>query len=172
MTSQTDQAMAETVAYVALRRLQRSYADAVTLREWERLAELMRPNCVLHLDLVQRQMTIDGPAAIGDFIGTQLEQFEFFQFLILNTVFDIDVATGTAAARMHIQEARTNTSDGRRSDTYGIYHDRFERGDDGRWWFAERHYRSAARTKPGDNPGGALEVLAVAPIDLAELRTR
>ena len=37
-------------------------------------------------------------------------------------------------------------SDGCRTDAYGVYHDRLERDDQDRWWFARRHYRSFART--------------------------
>ena len=56
--------------------------------------------------------------------------------------------SGTATARMYMQEARQNVDDGRRSDTYGVYHDRFDRDPGGRWWFARRRYRSYARTNP------------------------
>ena len=55
-------------------------------------------------------------------------------------------AAGTAGARMYINEIRQNRSDGRRTDAYGVYHDRFERDGDGGWWFARRHYQSLART--------------------------
>ena len=95
-----------------------------------------------------RRIEFGDPDEIGGFIGTQLEQFDFFEFVILNTVLEIDAAAGTAAARMYIQEARQNRSDGRRSDTFGVYHDSFDRDPDGRWWFRRRRYRSYARTDP------------------------
>jgi hypothetical protein len=148
--------LAQTVAYVDLRRLQNRYADIITRRAWPELHEVMRPDCVVTVDLLDRAFDFDGPQAIGDFIGAQLEQFSFFEFVILNTVMDIDTDAGTATARMYMQEARQTVADGRRSDTFGVYHDRFVR-DDGRWWFARRLYRSYART----NPAGSDEDLMV-----------
>jgi hypothetical protein len=143
-----DDPAAESIAYVTLRRVQNHYADIVTRRAWSELHDIMRPDCIVTVDLLDRAIEFNGPGAIGDFIGTQLEQFSFFEFVILNTVMEIDVEAGTAGARMYMQEARQNVSDGRRSDTFGVYHDRFERDDDGRWWFAHRRYRSYARTNP------------------------
>ena len=61
-----------------------------------------------------------------------------------------DAEAGVAAGRMTLQEVRQNAGDGRRLDSFGIYHDRFERDADGRWWFAHRDYRSLARTNPPD----------------------
>jgi len=141
----------ETIAYIAIRRLQNRYADIVTRRVWPELHEVMRASCVVTVDVVDRQIEFDGPGAIGDFIGTQLEQYDFFEFVILNTVMEIDADQGEASARMYIQEARQNVADGRRSDSFGVYHDRFERDESGRWWFARRHYRSYARTNPADS---------------------
>jgi hypothetical protein len=136
----------ETIAYLAIQRLQNRYADIVTRRSWPELQDLMRTDCVVTVDVIDRGIEFDGPLAIGDFIAAQLEQFDFFEFLILNTVMKIDAGHGTATARMYIQEVRQGVADGRRSDIFGVYHDRFVRDEDGRWWFAERHYRSHART--------------------------
>jgi hypothetical protein len=46
---------------------------------------------------------------------------------------------------MYMQEARQNASDGRRTDAFGVYHDRLEKHD-GRWWLAKRLYGSYSRT--------------------------
>ena len=138
--------MAETVEYVALRRLQNRYADIVTRRAWAELHDIMRPDCSLSLDLGDDTKRFDGPGAIGDFIGAQLEQFEFFEFVILNTVIEIDMAAATAGARMYMQELRQNVSDGRRTNAFGVYHDHFERDGDGRWWITRRRYGSFSRT--------------------------
>ena len=145
----------ETIAYVALQRLQNRYADIVIRQSWPELSELMRADCVVTVDMIDREIEFDGPQAIGDFIATQLEQFDFFEFVILNTVMKIDADDGTTTARMFIQEARQRVADGRRSDTFGVYHDRFERDGDGRWWFTQRHYRSYARTNP---PGSSSDL--------------
>ncbi len=145
----------ETIAYVALQRLQNRYADIVTRRSWPELHDVMRADCVVTVDRVDREIEFDGPQAIGEFIAKQLEQFDFFVFLILNSVMKIDADNGSATARMYIQEARQNVADGRRSEIFGVYHDRFERDEHGRWWFAERHYRSHART---NSPGSSRDL--------------
>ena len=138
--------MAETVEYVALQRLQSRYADAVTRRAWDELAGMVRPDCPIVVDVRHRQFKLTGPAQYGEFIARQIERFSLFEFVLLNTVMRIDVPEGVAAARVYMQEIRQNVSDGRRTDAYGVYHDRLERDDEGRWWFAKRHYRSFART--------------------------
>ena len=110
----TEERLAEALDYLDIRRLQNRYADIVTRRAWPELHDIMRPGCKLELDLGDNQMVFDGPQAIGDFISEQLEVFEFFEFVILNTVIDVDVAAGVAGGRMYMQELRQNVSDGRR----------------------------------------------------------
>lgn len=155
----------ETVAYVALRRVQNRYADIVTRRRWPELAEIMRPDCVVTVDLVDRAIDFDGPVAIGDFIAAQIEQFDFFEFVILNTVMEIDADAGRASARMYIQEARQSVDSGERCDTFGVYHDYFVRDDTSRWWFARRRYKSYARTNPAGS-GADLTVFELPEIPL------
>ena len=136
----------ETVEYVALRRLQNRYADIVTRRAWPELHEIMLDGCSLELNLGDRTMRLDGPAAIGGFIGAALEEFSFFEFVILNTVMEIDLPADRAGARMYMQELRQDVDGGRRTNAFGVYHDRFERDGGGRWWFARRRYGSFSRT--------------------------
>ena len=84
MTSADGSASDETIAYTAVRRVQDRYADIVTRRAWPELAEIMRADCTITVDLLDRgSIDFVGPAAIGDFIGTQLEQFDFFEFVIM-----------------------------------------------------------------------------------------
>ena len=138
--------MAEGLAYLALQRLVSRYADVVTRRAWEELADIVRTDCPIVVDVRHTKFEFTGPTEYGQFIARQLERFSLFEFVLLNTVLRIDTERGVAAARVYMQEIRQNVSDGRRTDAYGVYHDRLERGDDGRWWFAHRHYRSFART--------------------------
>ena len=138
--------LAETLAYVELQRLQSSYADAVTRRAWSELASLVRADCPIVVDVRHKKFELTGPSEYGDFIARQIERFSLFEFVLLNTVMRIDAEAGVAAARVYMQEIRQNVSDGCRTDAYGVYHDRLERDDQGRWWFARRHYRSFART--------------------------
>ncbi len=143
----------ETVAYIALRRVQNRYADIVTRQAWAELQDIMSPTCLITVNTVDRSFTFDGPDAIGEFIRTQIhDRFSFFEFVVLNTVMEIDTERGLAAARMYMQEVRQESSDGTRSDAYGVYHDRFVRDADGKWWMDQRFYRSFARTNPDDGP--------------------
>lgn len=135
----------ETIDFIAIQRVHASYADIVTRRAWGELHTVMLPSCSLNLSLGDRDLSIDGPAAIGAFIGEQLQQFSFFEFIILNSVVQIDDDGSRAGARMYMQEARQNVSDGRRTDAFGVYHDRLEKHD-GRWWLAKRLYGSYSRT--------------------------
>lgn len=163
--------LGETIAYTELRRLQNRYADIVTRRAWPELHEIMRADCVITVNLVDDEIHFHGPQEIGDFISDQLVQFDFFEFVILNTVMEIDAGAGAATARMYMQEARQTIHDGKRSDTFGVYHDRFERDADGVWWFARRRYQSYARTNGGDRAHGTadLTVFELPEIALDEL---
>ena len=143
--------LAETLAYVELQRLQSRYADIVTRRAFGELTGMVRPDCAIVVDVRHTKFELIGPAQYGEFIARQIERFSLFEFVLLNTVVRVDAERGVAAARVYMQEIRQNASDGRRTDAYGVYHDRLERGNEGRWWFARRHYRSFARTAA---PGG------------------
>ena len=136
----------EARAYLELQRVQSRYADVVTRRAWDELADFVRADCPIVVDVRHTQFQLTGPTEYGQFIARQIERFSFFQFVLLNTVLRIDNERGVAAARVYMQEIRQNVSDGRRTDAYGVYHDRLERADGGRWWYGWRHYRSLART--------------------------
>ncbi len=141
-----DPDLAEALAYVELQRLQSRYADVVTRRAWGELADFVRVDCPIVVDVRHKTFEFTGPTEYGEFIDRQIERFSLFEFVLLNSVYHIDTSRGVAAARVYMQEVRQNVSDGHRTDAYGVYHDRLEQGDDGRWWFARRNYRSFART--------------------------
>jgi hypothetical protein len=135
----------DVVDHSEIRRLQDAYADIVSRRQWAELADVFRPDTVLDLDLRDQTLQFSGPGAIGDFIRTSLEQFEFFQFGILGTRIELRHLgdADSAFGRMYMTELR-QTHSGHWSQVYGVYHDRFTRVDD-RWWFALRTYHSLAR---------------------------
>ena len=141
-----DPDLAEALAYVELQRLESRYADVVTRRAFHELADIVRADCPIVVDVRHKTFEFTGPTEYGEFIDRQIERFSLFEFVLLNSVYRIDTSRGIAAARVYMQEVRQNVSDGRRTDAYGVYHDRLERGDGGRWWFTRRHYRSFART--------------------------
>ena len=143
-----EQTADDALAYLAITRLQAAYADVVTRRAWPELDDLFLPDAPVHVDTVTNPVIeLVGPAALGQFIGGAIERFEFFEFVPLNTV--VDVQGDTATARLYMVELRQDRDGGRWSNAFGLYQDRYARsGEDGRWRFAERHYQSLARTSP------------------------
>jgi hypothetical protein len=140
----------DTADVVALWRLQAAYADIVTRRAWPELADIILADAAIEVDTVTAAARhITGPAELGEFIGAALERFDHFQFVILNRVLDID-SDDTAHGRIFISEIRREVATSEWSTTYGLYQDGYRRVD-GRWWFADRRYRSLART--GANAG-------------------
>jgi len=164
-----DRSLSETVEYIAVRRVQNQYADIVTRRAWPELAGIMSPGCEVTVDTLDRSYRFNGPDEIGDFIGRQIEQFSFFEFVVLNTVISINHEHGTAGARMYMQELRQSADDGRRTNAFGVYHDHLVKSSaDGGWRFARRRYRSLARTA-APNAVGELDVFDLPVIDLDKI---
>lgn len=144
-----DSQLVETARYVALRRLQNRYADVVTRRAWAELAEVFLPDAVVELDTrTGTVFRLEGPGAVGDFIGDAIAGFEFFEFVILSHRIELDAAGERAAGRMYMCELRQDTDSGRFTVAYGVYHDDY-RELGGRWWIAGRRYHSLARTGAG-----------------------
>ncbi len=134
----------ETDAYIAITRVQASDADAVTRRAWQDLQPLFAPNAPIHIDTVTRPpIDLVGATALGEFISNAIAKFEFFEFVILNTVVDI-TSEDEATARLWMVEIRQARGSGEWSNAFGLYRDTYERYDD-RWRFSQRSYRSIAR---------------------------
>jgi hypothetical protein len=137
----------EMADYVAIQRLQASYADIVTRRQWSELEQVFVPDATVTIDMLQgAPFVLETPTGIGEFIGTSIERFEFFEFVILNSVIEFGPpGGGQATARMYMAELRQDREGGRRSTAFGLYRDTYvKRGVD--WLIAARKYRSAART--------------------------
>ena len=136
---------------VALWRLQSAYADVVTRRAWSELHDLFLPTTTVLVDTVTAPArTFTGPDELGGFIGAAIERYDYFAFVILNTVVDVDGEADdghTASGRIFMCEVRHEAAGDAWHNAYGVYQDRY-RKIDGRWWFAERRYRSMARTGP------------------------
>lgn len=135
----------DALAYLAITRLQNAYADVITRRAWPELVDLFVPDAPVHVDMVTSPpIEIVGPEQLGEFIGTAVERFDFFELVILSVVVDVRSATD-AVGRFYMQELRQDAASGGWSDAYGVYHDRYQH-DGERWRFAERRYQSLART--------------------------
>lgn len=136
---------------VALWRLQSRYADVVTRRAWPELHDLFLPDTTVHIDTVTGpEREVVGPEAFGAFVAKAIERYDHFAFVILNTVVDVDEAAGSATGRIFMCEVRHDTASDTWQNAHGVYRDRYvlDGGGGTGWRFAERHYRSMARTGP------------------------
>ncbi len=137
----------ETIDYIAIRRLQARYGDIVTRRAWAELHELFVPEIEVVVDTMNGDpLVFLGPDAVGEFIGGAIAHFDFFEFVPLNSVIELD--GDRATSRFYIWELRHDPVGGR-SNAYGLYRDLHAKID-GRWWFTGRRYRSLARTQTTD----------------------
>ena len=139
--------MADTDDVVALWRLQSSYADIVTRRAWAELRDVFRPDTTVRVDTVTPEVrTLVGPDELGEFVAAAIARYDHFAFVILNTVVDV-VGTDRARGRIFMCEIRHDRASNEWTIAHGLYQDTYALID-GRWWFAERDYRSLARTGP------------------------
>ncbi|HEV7527231.1 MAG TPA: nuclear transport factor 2 family protein [Acidimicrobiia bacterium] len=145
-------ALQDTIDYVAITRLQNAYADAVTRRAWAEFHDMFLPDAPVSVDTVTNPViALTGPQAVGDFIGTAVERFEFFEFVPLSTRVTLRAGgdPDRATARLYICELRQDSASGHATQAFGVYQDDHRRVD-GRWWFAERAYQSLARSGRGE----------------------
>ena len=142
-----DDDIGEALDHLAIDRLQRAYADVVDRRAWADLDRLFTPDAVVDLDLVTRDsLRLEGPTAVGEFIGSAIEEFSFFEFVILNSHIQlaVDGDPDQATARVFMCELRLRSGEAERSEAFGLYRDHYRRTPDG-WRIAHRRYRSMAR---------------------------
>jgi hypothetical protein len=138
----------EAVNYIAICRLQDAYADAVTRRAWAEFEEMFRPDATVRVDTVTNPaVELVGGPAVAAFIAGAIERYEFFEFVILNRRVEFPHGAGSdrASARVFTCELRQEATTGHWTNTFGVYHDRYDQTD-GRWRFAQRRYQSLART--------------------------
>jgi ketosteroid isomerase-like protein len=125
------QAIADRVEIEALRG---EFTDAVMMRDRARLSLLFTHDGALRMPNIPVDLVGREEIRVG---GERLQaQWDFFvQTTHPGTIqLDGDTATG----RAYLQEL-ARTLDGRQGLNYAIYHDRYQRTDDG-WKFAERVY--------------------------------
>jgi hypothetical protein len=148
----TADALQDTIDYVAITRLQNAYADVVTRRAWKEFDDMFLADAPVSVDTVTNAVIqLTGPQAVGDFIGTAVERFEFFEFVPLSTRVELRIGgdADRAAARLYICEIRQDAASGHSTQAFGVYRDDYRRVD-GHWWFARRAYQSLARSGRGE----------------------
>jgi ketosteroid isomerase-like protein len=119
---------------VEVEALRGEFADAANMSDYDRAASLFTPDGVLRM-----------PHASVELVGQeQIRAFgarrdSFVEYLIQNThPGTIQIDGDTATGRAYLSEV-IRLRDGSSHLNYGIYHDRYQRTDDG-WKFAERVY--------------------------------
>src|SRR3954471_2187446 len=109
---------------VALWRLQSTYADIVTRRAWSELATVFTPDVTIEIDTVTAApLHVVGPDGFAAFVGPATDRFDHFEFVILNTVVEVEDAEW-AQGRIFMCEIRREVDGGEWSTAYGLYQDR------------------------------------------------
>jgi hypothetical protein len=125
------QSIADRVEIEALRG---EYSDGVMMRDYDRIALLFTPDGALRMPNVPVELI--GRDQIRDW-GKRVP--EFVEFLLQTTHPGIiELAGDTATGRAYLHEIG-RTRDGGGGLNYAIYHDRYQRTEEG-WKFAERVY--------------------------------
>jgi hypothetical protein len=138
----------ENLDYLAICRLQASYADAVSRRAWSDLVPLFNPDATIRVDTVTGDpLEFVGAEGIGGFISGAIERFEFFELVILNVhvLPTVGAEADALRSRSFTCELRQEQASGHWSNAFGVYHDELRRVD-GNWRYARRRYQSLART--------------------------
>jgi hypothetical protein len=141
----------EALAYLAIMRLQRAYADIATRRAWPEIAALATPEARFSFDTRSGQVIeVVGAVAFGEFGAKTTDRFSFYEYVPLNAVVKIG-SDGTALGRAYSLEVGEDRGSGEWIDFYGLYHDDYVLSG-GAWRFARRQYQTLGR-----RTGGRLE---------------
>ena len=131
-----------------IRDLHSRYADVCSRKAFGDVHELILPDAYFVLDLRVTSLAFRGPYEIGTFIAESLEAFDFFQFVVRNSVVTIDDSGEAAGGRLWMSEMRRVKDTGMWSTIFGVYHDQYLK-DAGSWMIAGRRYHSLARLSHG-----------------------
>jgi SnoaL-like domain len=142
--------------YLAIMRLQRSYADIATRAAWKEVASLATPDARFSFDTHSGTVfEMNGPVAFGEFGARMTKSFTFYEYIPLNFVVTIG-PDGTAEGRSFSLEVAEDGETGDWVEFYGVYRDEYELFE-GSWRFSLRHYRTYGRRTGGRLQAFALE---------------
>jgi len=139
--------MDDALAYLAIMRLHRAYADLATRRAWPEIASLATPDARFSFDVRSGSpIEVIGAEAFGAFGAQSTGRFSFYEYIPLNTV--VAIGTGTARGRSYSLEVGEDRETRAWINYYGLYHDDYLLFD-GAWRFARRQYQTLGR-RTGD----------------------
>src|SRR5262245_51368682 len=137
----------DALAYLAIMRLQRAYADLATRRAWPEVASLATSDAGFSFDIRSgKVIEVIGAQAFGEFGARSTERFSFYEYVPLNTV--VKIGAGIARGRAYSLEVGEDRDTREWINFYGLYHDDYVLFD-GAWLFARRHYQTLGR-RTGD----------------------
>jgi hypothetical protein len=146
-------AIDDDLVHLAISRLTQRYADVVMRRAWDEMHLLTLPDAVFSFELPSGQtLRFVGPDAIGEFGKHATDSFDFYSYVPLNLVVDVEELT-TASGRFTSLEHGVDRTTGTWHEFFGHYDDRYVR-DAGTWRFASRKFRTLmtrAHPGPGDH---------------------
>jgi hypothetical protein len=138
----------DALAYLAIMRLHRAYADIATRQAWPEITSLAIPDARFSFDMRSGGVIeVVGAKAFGEFGAKSIDRFSFYEYIPLNTVMTIQ-GNGTARGRSYSLEVGEQRDTREWINYYGLYHDDYVRFD-GTWRFARRQYQTLAR-RTGD----------------------
>lgn len=135
-------------AEVAISRLQRTYADAVTRRDGATIGSLAIDDCRMVFDTIDDQVVeIQGAVRFGKFAERALGRFEFYVYTINSHIIDLTSPT-TARGRTFAHEVGVLRDTGEIGNYWAVYHDDYALVED-RWLFSARRHQAIGH-KVGD----------------------
>jgi hypothetical protein len=138
----------DALAYFAVERLQRAYADMATRRAFVEAASIFTPDATISFDTRSDEVfEITGPVEFDAFGTKMTAGFTFYEYIPLNFVVTV-APDGTASGRSYSLEVAQSERSREWIEFYGVYDDEY-RVFHGEWRFSKRHYRTYARRTAG-----------------------
>ena len=139
--------MDDSLAYLAIMRLHRAYADIATRRAWPEIAALAIPDARFTFDTrAGRVFEVVGIEEFGAFGAKSTGGFSFYEYIPLNTV--VKISAASARGRSYSLEVSEDRDTGEWIEFYGMYHDDYVLFEGG-WRFASRQYQTIGRRVGG-----------------------
>lgn len=137
----------DAIAYLAIQRLQRAYADIATRQAWSEVPSLATPDARFTFDTHSGTLIeVEGAVEFGAFGAKANARFAFYEYIPLNFV--VTIERDTASGRSYSLEVAEDRETGDWVEFYGTYRDEYSVYE-GTWRFASRYYQTYGRRAGG-----------------------